>query len=467
MTDTLIVPVILSGGSGTRLWPMSRESFPKQLWPLVSDRTMLQETAMRAYGSRFARPIIVCNQEHRFLIADQLRAVGIHGARIILEPVGRNSAPAITAAALMIAEENPDAILWVMPADAAINNVPALHSALERAVTVAGSGHIVTFGIHPTRPETGYGYIRTGTPLTGVDGAYQVVQFIEKPDIMTATSLVADGKHLWNSGMFVFVADVLLTEMKLLAPDVVESVSNAMSRRQTDPDFIRPDPEVFAACRAISIDYAVAERTTRAAVVTEALGWSDVGNWTTLWEIGPKDQHGNVVLGDTELIDTHDCYVHSDGCLSAVIGLRDVALITTRDAVLAMPRSRAQDVTFIVNKLKAAGRQEATTHHRTHRPWGYYEHLIRSDRFQVKRVMIRPGEQLSLQNYSFTTGHWIVASGTARVMRDAEDVILRENDTIYLPMSCVYRLENPGVTPLTLIEVQVSLPRDLSVFCSS
>ena len=449
-----IVPVILSGGSGTRLWPVSRESLPKQLWPLVSDRTMIQETALRARGPAFAPPVVVCNQEHRFLIAEQLREAGIEGARIVLEPVGRNSAPAIAAAAALVAEDEPDSVLWMMAADAAIADLDALHKALDSAVAAARSGHVVTFGMRPTGPETGYGYIEIGAGLPAIDGAFAVARFVEKPDATTAARLVADGRHLWNSGMFVFTARTLLSEMERHAPDVLPPVHAAVANRKTDLDFIRLDVEAFTACPSISLDYAVAERTRMAAVVPASLGWSDVGSWAALWELGAKDANGNVILGDAVLEDAHDCYVRSEGRLSAVVGLRDVALVVTGDAVLAMPRGRAQDVKTIVDRLKAAGRPEATAHNRTYRPWGFYESLIQGDRFQVKRIVVQPGRQLSLQSHFHRAEHWVVVNGTARVTRDQEQMILRENESVYLPLGCVHRLENPGKIPLTLIEVQ-------------
>lgn len=433
---------------------MSREGFPKQLWPLVSDRTMIQETALRAHGLRFAPPIVVCNQEHRFLIAEQLRAVGIEGARILLEPVGRNSAPAIAAAALLVAEEEPDSVLWMMPADAAIGDVPALHKALESATDVARSGFLVTFGIHPTRPETGYGYIQIGAALPGANGASQVASFVEKPDASTAERLVADGRHVWNSGMFVFTAGMLLAEMEHHAPDVVRAVRAAVAKRKSDLDFIRLDMESFTASPSISLDYAVAERTAHAAVVTASLGWSDVGNWAALWDLADKDERGNIVVGDAELVDADGCYVRSDGRLTAVIGLRDIAVISTKDAVLAMPRGRAQDVGSLVDRLKAAGRTEAIAHNRTYRPWGYYESLIHGDRFQVKHIVVQPGQQLSRQSHYHRAEHWVIVNGVARVTRDREDLILQENENVYLPQGCIHRLENPGKTPLTLIEVQ-------------
>ncbi len=454
MSKDRIVPVILSGGSGTRLWPVSRESFPKQLWPLVSQRTMMQETALRAVDRGFAPPIVVCNQEHRFLIAEQLREVGIADARIVLEPVGRNSAPAIAAAALLVAEDDPDAVLWMMAADASIGDNAALQTALRAAATAARAGRVVTFGMKPTAAETGYGYIEIGAPLADAAGACGVAQFLEKPDAATAARLSSDGRHLWNSGMFVFTAGTLLQELETHVPDVLAAVRRAVTSRTADLDFIRLGVEAFKACPSISIDYAVAERTTKAAVVPADIGWSDVGSWSALWELGAKDANGNVALGDVVLEGSENCYVRSDGMLAAVVGLKDAVVVVTEDAVLAMHRGQAQDVKKIVERLKAAGRPEAVAHNRSYRPWGYYESLIQGDRFQVKRIVVTPGRQLSLQSHFHRAEHWVVVNGTAKVTRDAETLIVRENESVYLPLGCVHRLENPGRIPLTLIEVQ-------------
>jgi mannose-1-phosphate guanylyltransferase/mannose-6-phosphate isomerase len=454
MIEQRIVPVILSGGSGTRLWPVSRESFPKQLWPLVSDRTMMQETASRAAGAKFAPPVVVCNNEHRFLIAEQLRAVGIHDARIVLEPVGRNSAPAIAAAAELVAEEDPDAVLWMMAADASIADLPALYEALDEAVAAARAGYVVTFGMKPTSPETGYGYIELGAPLSDAPGVHAVARFLEKPDAATAERFLRDGRHLWNSGMFVFTARTLLQEIETHAPEILPPVQQAVKARTTDLDFIRLGAEAFAASPSISLDYAVAERTHKAAVVPADLGWSDVGSWSALWDLGSKDAAGNVALGDVVLEGAEDCYVRSDGMLAAVVGLKDTVVVVTEDAVLAMHRSMAQDVKKVVDRLKAAGRPEATAHNRAYRPWGFYESLTQGDRFQVKRIVVTPGRKLSLQSHYHRAEHWVVVNGTARVTRDQDVVILRENESIYLPLGCVHRLENPGKIPLTLIEVQ-------------
>ena len=454
VTSAPIVPVILSGGSGTRLWPVSRESFPKQLWPLISDRTMIQETALRAAGPGFAAPVIVCNEEHRFLIAEQLREAGLSHARILLEPVGRNSAPAIAAAALLIAEEDPNAIIWMMAADSAITRQDALQNALSEAVGAAKAGRFVTFGMKPDKAETGYGYIEVGEAIDGAPGAFAVARFVEKPDAATALALVADGRHLWNSGMFVFTAETLLEEMATHAPEVLSATRRAISERQTDLDFIRLGLEAFAACPSISLDYAVAERTTRAAVVPADLGWSDVGSWNALWELGTKDDHGNVSLGDVLIESAEDCYVRSDGMLTAVVGLKDAIVVTTEDAVLAMHRDRAQDVKKIVERLRASGRHEAASHSRCYRPWGFYESLINGTRFQVKRIVVKPGEKLSLQKHFHRAEHWVVVAGTAIVTRDADEIMVRENESIYLPLGCVHRLNNPGRIPLELIEVQ-------------
>jgi mannose-1-phosphate guanylyltransferase/mannose-6-phosphate isomerase len=449
-----IVPVILSGGSGTRLWPVSRASFPKQLWPLLSERTLIQETARRAIGAGFAPPVVVCNNEHRFLIAEQLREAGVPTPRILLEPCGRNSAPAICAAALLIAEQSPDAVIWMMAADAAITRTEALGQALAYAVAAAQAGHIVTFGMKPTSPEIGYGYIEVGEALAEAPGAHRVARFVEKPDAVTAASLVSDGRHLWNSGMFVFSARTLLGEMETYAPDVLAAVRRALAARSSDLDFIRLGTEAFAACPDISLDYAVAERTTRAAVVPADLGWSDVGSWNALWELGEKDGAGNVAIGDVLLEGATNCYARSDGMLTAVVGLEDAVVVTTTDAVLVMHRDRAQEVKKIVDRLRRDGRSEAAAHSRCYRPWGFYESLITAHRFQVKRIVVKPGEKLSLQKHFHRAEHWVVVAGTAMVTRDADQVLVRENESIYLPLGCMHRLENPGRIPLELIEVQ-------------
>jgi mannose-1-phosphate guanylyltransferase / mannose-6-phosphate isomerase len=450
-----VVPVILSGGSGSRLWPLSREGYPKQFWPLVGGgRTMVQETACRAVGPEFAPPVVVCNEAHRFLVAEQLRQAKIEEARILLEPAARNSAPAIAAAALLLRQADPDAVLWLMAADSAVGDLPALHAALEVAVAAARAGRIVTFGMRPTKAETGYGYIEAGAELPSLPQVHAVARFIEKPDAKTAASLVKGGRHLWNSGMFVATAATLLDELARYAPEVVEAVERAMAAAQRDLDFVRLGEAEFAAVPAISIDYAVMEKTERAAVVPASIGWSDIGSWAALWEAAERDGDGNAVSGPVELMDAQGCYVRSEGILTAAIGLKDIVVVTTDDAVLVAPRARAQDVKGLVERMREAGRPEARGHRRVYRPWGHYEGLILGERFQVKKIQVRPRAKLSLQKHFHRAEHWVVVNGTAIVQRDNESILLRENESVYLPLGCVHRLENPGMIPLTLIEVQ-------------
>ncbi|WP_225198878.1 mannose-1-phosphate guanylyltransferase/mannose-6-phosphate isomerase [Gluconobacter oxydans] len=449
-----IVPVILSGGSGSRLWPVSRSSYPKQFWPLLSKYSLIQETALRGARAGLADPIVICNAEHRFIVAEQLRDVGVENARIVLEPVGRNSAPAIAAAAFLVAETDPDAVLWIMAADAAITDEAALYSALDHAVAAAGQGRIVTFGMKPTRVETGYGYIESGAPLSGLEGVCEVSRFVEKPDAATAEAFFRDGRYLWNSGMFVTQAGVFLSEIQTFEPALYEHVGQAVRTRQSDLDFDRLDDASFRQAPDISVDYAVAERTKRAAVVPGTFGWSDIGSWDALWELTSKDEAGNATFGDVFLDDARNCYVRSDGIVATVAGVEDLIVVVTQDAVMVSHRDRAQDVKHMVSRLKKAGRKEATAHNRMYRPWGFYESLIQADRFQVKRIVVEPGQKLSLQKHFHRAEHWVVVGGTAVVTRDADQIMVRENESVYLPLGCVHRLENPGRIPLTLIEVQ-------------
>jgi mannose-1-phosphate guanylyltransferase/mannose-1-phosphate guanylyltransferase/mannose-6-phosphate isomerase len=452
-----IVPVILSGGTGTRLWPLSREGYPKQFWPLVGGRTMLQETATRARGPGFAPPLVVASEAHRFLVAEQLREAGLEGARIVLEPAARNSAAAIAAAAVLVGEAEPDAVLWIMAADAAITDVPALLGALEAAAAAARAGRICTFGIRPTRPETAYGYIEAGEALPGAEGgghaASAVTRFVEKPDAPTARSYLEGGRHLWNSGMFVATAGTLLAELGAHAPEVLAAARAGVAEGTRDLGFVRLGGG-FAAAPSISVDHAVMERTRLAAVVPCDPGWSDVGAWDSLWDISPKDAEGNATTGPVSTLGARGCFVRSEGVLTAVVGLEDVVLVVTDDAVLACHRSRAQDVKAMVERLKAAGRREASEHRRVYRPWGSYEGVAQGNRFQVKRIIVRPGQKLSLQKHFHRAEHWVVVAGTAVVERDGERILVRENESVYLPLGCVHRLENPGMIPLTLIEVQ-------------
>lgn len=351
----MICPVILSGGSGTRLWPLSRQAAPKQFQKLLSERSMIQETAARALGEGFAPPIVVCNERHRFVVAEQMRGMGVAGTRIMLEPEGRNSGPAILAAALLVADQAPETVLWMMAADAAITDETALREAVAAGAKAARAGHVVTFGMTPTSPETGYGYIERGEPLAGAPGAFHVARFVEKPDRATAEAYLAEGRFFWNSGMFLFTAATLIEEFARWEPEVLARVREAVWRRQADPDFIRLDPEAFRACPNISLDYAVAERSTRNAVVPAALGWSDVGSWAALWELGARDGAGNVAVGRTAILDARGCYIRGEGTLAAVVGLEDVVLVATPDAVLALPRARAQDVKSVLEAIRAGG----------------------------------------------------------------------------------------------------------------
>jgi mannose-1-phosphate guanylyltransferase/mannose-1-phosphate guanylyltransferase/mannose-6-phosphate isomerase len=449
-----IVPVILSGGSGTRLWPVSRKSFPKQFWPLIGENTMLVETALRAAGPQFAAPIIVTNQEHRFVVAEQLREAGVTAPRILLEPVGRNSAPAIAAAALLAAETNPQSVLWIMAADAAMSDLVALQEAVQAGAAAAAKGHFVTFGMTPTAPETGYGYIAQGPAVPGLAGVFRLERFIEKPNAAKAAELLAAGGNLWNSGMFMFTAAFILTELERYAPDVLAAVKPAMTASVKDLDFIRLGTSAFESAPDISIDYAIAEKTDKAVVVPAAIGWSDVGSWSALAEIGAKDEAGNTALGDVLLIDAKNSYARSDGVITALLGVQDLVVVTTKDAVLVAHKDHTQDVKKIVERLKKSGRAEADTHNRMYRPWGFYESLIQSDRFQVKRIVVLPGQKLSLQKHFHRSEHWVVVAGVALVTRDAETSLVHENESIYLPVGAIHRMENPGKIPLTLIEVQ-------------
>ncbi|GBQ63415.1 mannose-1-phosphate guanylyltransferase [Ameyamaea chiangmaiensis NBRC 103196] len=449
-----IIPVILSGGTGSRLWPVSRSSFPKQFWPLLTDHTLLQETALRGALVAGDSPVVVCNAEHRFIIAEQLREVGIAHPRIVLEPVGRNSAPAIAAAAFLVAERDPTAVMWVMAADAAITGGSALAEALRVAEDAARNGRIATFGISPTKAETGYGYIERGTELGSVAGAFDVASFVEKPSLEKARELVASDRYLWNSGMFIMRADTVLSELRRYEPELYQAVEAAVRNRAIDADFERLEDVSFRGAPAISIDYAVAERTRLAAVVPGHFQWSDIGSWDALWELSPKDGEGNATYGNVFLDRTRNCYVRSDGIVATVAGVEDLIVVVTSDAVMVSHRDRAQDVKHMVTRLTEAGHREAISHNRMYRPWGFYEGLIQGDRFQVKRIVVEAGQKLSLQKHFHRAEHWVVVAGTALVTRDDEQVLVRENESIYLPLGTVHRLENPGRIPLTLIEVQ-------------
>ena len=434
---------------------MSRRLLPKQYLPLVSERTLLQETMLRLKGVDGAQaPLVVSNSEHRFLVAEQLREIGMKTEVQILEPVGRNTAPAVAVAALHLHERHPDACLFVLPSDHLIQDVPAFHSAIAAALPLAAGGSLVTFGITPQGPVTGYGYIERGEPLPGNERSFRVSRFVEKPDLDTARRYVASGRFLWNSGMFVFRAKRFLDELQRFRPEIVTAAKSALQSGALDLDFLRLDSAAFAACPSDSIDYAVMERTSASVVVEADIGWSDVGSWATLWEVGQKDAAGNVANGDVNLRDARGSYVRSESRLVAALGVRDLVIVETDDAVLVADKSRAQEVKEVVEQLGREARSEHVSHSRVYRPWGYYESIDAGDRFQVKRIMVKAGEALSLQMHHHRAEHWVVVSGTAKVTRDDEVKLLSENESTYIPIGTKHRLENPGKVPLFLIEIQ-------------
>jgi len=450
-----IHPVVLCGGAGTRLWPMSRRLLPKQFLPLVSERSMLQDTVLRLSGlENLAAPIVVSNNDHRFLVGEQLREVGIEGAAQVLEPVGRNTAPAVAAAALEALARDSEALLLVLAADHMIRDVYRFHEAIRAAAAVARGGRLVTFGIKPTDAATGYGYIELGDPLPGQPGAFSVARFVEKPDRKTAEGFLASGKFAWNSGMFVLGARQYLDELAALAPEIAAGARAAWDTAACDLDFRRLDEKAFAACPSDSIDYAVMERTRHAAVIPADIGWSDVGSWSTLWEVSGKDANGNAARGDVHLTDARNCYVRAESRMVSVIGAEDLVVVETDDAILVAHRDKVQAVKDVVGHLDRANRGEAVSHKRVYRPWGWYESVTDGERYQVKRIMVKPGASLSLQMHHHRAEHWVVVSGTARVTRGEECVLVAENESTYIPLGTRHRLENPGKLPLFLVEVQ-------------
>ena len=459
---TPVVPVLLSGGSGTRLWPLSRETHPKQFQPLVGDGSLLQATWRRIEGlAGMAAPIVVANEEHRFMVAEQLRQLGVAPAALLLEPVGRNTAPAIAVAALQAMASGDDPLLLVLPSDHVIRDVPAFHAAVHAATAAAAAGALVTFGIVPTGPETGYGYIKSAVPTlpvggqeAGQAGVRAVDRFVEKPDLATAQAYVASGDYFWNSGMFLFRASVFLAELQRLAPAMVAAAKAALAGARRDVDFLRLDRAAFEACPADSIDYAVMEKTAAAAVLPISVGWNDVGSWAALWEIAEQDGDGNAHHGDVVAHGCRNTLAWGDGRLVALLGLENVVVVDTDDALLVAARDQVQQVKDIVARLKAEKRPEASVHRKVYRPWGSYDGVDSGERFQVKRIVVKPGAALSLQMHHHRAEHWIVVSGSARVTCDERVFILAENQSTYIPLGSKHRLENPGKVPLELIEVQ-------------
>jgi len=449
-----LYPVILSGGAGSRLWPLSRALFPKQLLALAGEQSLIQDTVLRVSGAGFAAPLIICNNDHRFLIAEQMRQAGISPGPIVLEPAARNTAPAAAVMALMVEKMDPDGILLLLPADHIVQNRTEFLRAVAIAARAAQDDRLVTFGITPDSPETGYGYIRRGAAIPGQDGTFAVARFVEKPDAATAQGYVASGDYCWNSGMFLFKARTFLEELARLEPQMLAHCRAALAEGKTDLDFFRLAEAPFAACQSISIDYAVMERTDKAAIVPVEMGWSDIGSWESLWSATAKDETGNTMLGDVLHHGARNSYLRSEGPLVAAVGVEDIVVVATSDAVLVSQKSASQDVKRIVEQLQGAGRDLHLSHRKVYRPWGAYESIDAGENFQVKHITVNPGAKLSLQMHHKRAEHWIVVSGTAQVTCDDKVFPLHANQSTYIPLGSRHRLENLGSEPLHLIEVQ-------------
>ena len=450
----MLHPVILSGGSGSRLWPLSRQNLPKQFLALVGEHSLYQETLLRASRLPGAQaPVTVCSEDHRFMVGEQLQGIGLRSGGILLEPMARNTAPAIALAALHLVMATPEAIMLVLPADHLIEDEAAFRDAVGRAMSLAEAGWLVTFGIQPDSPETGYGYIARGAALG--EGGFEVARFVEKPDLATAEAYLADGGYAWNSGMFLFKAQRYLDELAAHAPDMLAAVRQAHAAARGDLDFIRIDADAFAASPSDSIDYAVMEKTRRAAVVPVSCGWSDIGSWSSLWAVAERDANGNRTEGDVIAVDTRDSLVRaSERRLIATLGVEDLVIIDTPDATLVARKDRVQDVKAIVDRLKQAGRSEHLFHRKVYRPWGSYDSIDMGERFQVKHIVVKPGAALSLQKHHHRAEHWVVVSGTAEVTCDDKVFELHANQSTYIPLGSVHRLRNTGEKPVELIEVQ-------------
>ena len=450
----MILPVIMAGGNGSRLWPLSRELHPKQFLIVSGELSMLQQTVARLTGMEHSAPLLICNEEHRFIAAEQLRLCGFPHSGIILEPVGRNTAPAIALAALQAlknAKKDEDPILLVLAADHLIDDTSAFQTSVSKALPFAKDGKLVTFGIVPTVPETGYGYIKVGESQ---GDAFTVEQFVEKPDLKTAQGYFASGDYYWNSGMFLFKASRYLEELKKYSPQILLACEESMQESTADMDFVRVNIEAFQRCPDDSIDYAVMEKTDSSMVIPMDAGWSDVGSWSALWEVSEKDENNNVIKGDVIAISSANNYLHSNNKLIAVVGIDNLVVVETKDAILVAHKEQVQDVKMIVNHLKAVGRTEHKIHREVYRPWGKYDSLDIGNRDQVKRITVKPGAKLSIQMHHHRAEHWIVVSGTAKVTNGDQTILLTENESTYIPIGQIHALENPGVLPLELIEVQ-------------
>lgn len=447
-----IIPVILAGGSGTRLWPSSRLFYPKQLIPMVGEKSLLQDTVERLEVLPTEPPIVVCSDDYRFLVAQQLKELDQTAGAIVLEPAPKSTAPAVALAALLALEHEPDPLLLVLPSDHVIADREAFADAVQRAAAIALSGGLVTFGAPAKRPDTGFGYIRRGEACQ--DGSFRVAQFVEKPNKEDAAAMVASGDYLWNAGIFLFSARGYVDELRDHAPEIVSCCEEAVREGSSDMDFFRPS-DAFLACPANSIDYAVFEKTERAHVVGLNACWSDIGSWHSLWEVSDKDDNGNAIVGDAVCLDTHNSLVRSEHRLVACVGVEDLAIVETRDAVLVADKERVEDVKALVQQLKEAGRPERTAHVKVFRPWGNYESVENGERYQMKRITVNPGASLSMQMHYHRAEHWIVVKGTALVHRGDEELLLGENESTYIPLGTRHRLTNPGKLPLELVEVQV------------
>ncbi len=448
-----MIPVILSGGNGSRLWPLSRQLNPKQFLPITDDSlSMLQATIRRLEGLKVSQPCLICNEEHRFLAAEQLRTLGIDNASILLEPVGRNTAPAVALAAIKALEKEHDPVLLILAADHLIKDVDAFHRAVETALPFAQAGKLVTFGIVPTHAETGYGYLQKGAAAG--EGGFTVAKFVEKPDSETAERYLASGEHFWNSGMFMFRASRYLEELQRWQPEILEACRRATAQSEEDMHFVRIGKEAFAACPEDSIDYAVMEKTEDAVMVPLDAGWSDIGSWSALWDVSDKDEQGNVHKGDVLSHDSQNNYVHADYRLVTTVGVEDLIIVETKDTVMVAHKDKAQEVKRIVEQLKREERCEHLNNREVYRPWGMYDSIDNGARYQVKRITVKPGAKLSVQMHHHRAEHWIVVSGTAQVTNGDETYMVTENQSTYIPIGQIHALENPGMIPLELIEVQ-------------